>query len=173
MAVNLSPLQLEDPALLQHVERCLARYRLAPSDLELEITEGHRVSNSEVSGRNLAALNALGVPLAMDDFGMGYSSLLYMRRFRIDAIKLDGSLTREVTNNASCREIIASVGQLCRGQQVRMIAEYVETEEQRDLLRELGCNGFQGWLYSAALGADACRVYVEKNRAAAREQAAG
>jgi lactose/cellobiose-specific phosphotransferase system IIC component len=173
MAVNLSPLQLEDPALLQHVERCLARYRLAPSDLELEITEGHRVSNSEGSGRNLAALNALGVRLAMDDFGMGYSSLLYMRRFRIDAIKLDGSLTREVTHNKSCREIIASVGQLCRGQQVRMIAEYVETEEQRDLLRSLGCNGFQGWLYSPALEADACRDYVEKNLAATREQAAG
>ena len=84
----------------------------------------------------------------------------------IDAIKLDGSLTREVMHNTSCQEIIASVGQLCRNQDVRMVAEYVEALPQRDLLASLGCDGFQGWLYSPAVGPEACRAYIEARRAA-------
>ena len=170
MAVNVSPLQLEDPAFAARVERCLTRHRLAPGALEIEITEGHLVSSTETSAHNLSALGALGVKLAMDDFGMGYSSLLYMRRFRIDAIKLDGSLTREVLNNASCREIIASVGQLCRSQDVRLVAEYVETQAQRDLLASLGCDGFQGWLYSPAVSPEACRTYIEAQRTTTRPE---
>lgn len=169
MAVNVSPLQLEDPAFAARVERCLARHRLAPGALEIEITEGHLVSSTETSARNLSALGALGVRLAMDDFGMGYSSLLYMRRFHIDAVKLDGSLTREVLHNASCREIIASVGQLCRSQDVRLVAEYVETQDQRDLLASLGCDSFQGWLYSPAVSPEACRAYIEAQQAGARQ----
>ncbi len=169
MAVNVSPLQLEDPAFAARVERCLTRHRLPPGAVEIEITEGHLVSSTDTSARNLSALGALGVKLAMDDFGMGYSSLLYMRRFHIDAIKLDGSLTREVLHNTSCREIIASVGQLCRSQDVRMVAEYVETEAQRDLLASLGCDGFQGWLYSPAVAPDVCRAFIEARQTAARQ----
>lgn len=168
MAVNVSPLQLEDPGFAGRVAHCLTRHRLTPGELQIEITEGHLVSSSDTSARNLSALGELGVKLAMDDFGMGYSSLLYMRRFRIDAIKLDGSLTREALHNASCREIIASVGQLCRSQHVQMVAEYVETQDQRDLLASLGCDGFQGWLYSPALGPETCRAFVEARRAATR-----
>lgn len=166
MAVNVSPLQLEDPGFAARVGQCLVRHGIQPERVEIEITEGHLVSSSETSARNLTALNGLGVKLAMDDFGMGYSSLLYMRRFHIDAIKLDGSLTREVMHNTSCQEIIASVGQLCRNQDVRMVAEYVEALPQRDLLASLGCDGFQGWLYSPAVGPDACRAYIEARRAA-------
>lgn len=170
MAVNVSPLQLEDPAFAARVERCIADHRLPPGAVEIEITEGHLVSSTETSARNLSALGALGVKLAMDDFGMGYSSLLYMRRFHIDAIKLDGSLTREVLNNASCREIIASVGQLCRSQDVRLVAEYVETQAQRDLLASLGCDAFQGWLYSPAVSPEACRTYIEAQRTTTRPE---
>jgi cellobiose PTS system EIIC component len=172
MAVNVSPLQLSDPQLLVHVRENLGRYGLHPGDLELEITESRSVSNDEQSNRSLSALNELGVSLAMDDFGMGYSSLLYMRRFRIDTIKLDGSLTREVESNSSCCDIISQVAQLCQTMNVRVVAEYVETESQRVLLQKLGCTEFQGYLYSPPLKADACLQFIEQHaRSAGRSEA--
>ena len=162
VAVNLSPAQLGDPDLLAHVRRCLRHYALDASSLELEITESNSVSNDTQSNQTIEALGELGVKLAMDDFGMGYSSLLYIRRFRIDAIKLDGSLTREVLENASCREIISTVAQLCRSKGIRLVAEYVETQPQRDLLLSLGCDEFQGYLYSPALRADDCARFIRE-----------
>ncbi|GAB4056710.1 EAL domain-containing protein [Uliginosibacterium sediminicola] len=172
MAVNVSPLQLSDPQLLVNVRENLGRYGLHPGDLELEITESRSVSNDEQSNRSLSALNELGVSLAMDDFGMGYSSLLYMRRFRIDTIKLDGSLTREVESNSSCCDIISQVAQLCQTMNVRVVAEYVETESQRALLQKLGCTEFQGYLYSPPLRAADCLQFIEQRARSAGQHAA-
>lgn len=168
MAVNLSPLQLADPALLQHVQQSLQESALTADELELEITENRNVGNDPQSNACIAALNDMGVGLAMDDFGMGYSSLLYMRRFRISAIKLDGSLTREVEQNSSCRDIISQVSQLCQNMGVRVVAEYVETESQSALLQQLGCTELQGYLYSPPLEADACLAFIRERNAGAR-----
>ncbi|GAA5162722.1 EAL domain-containing protein [Viridibacterium curvum] len=167
MAVNLSPLQLADPALLQHVQQSLRDSGIQPAELELEITENRNVGNDPQSNASIAALNEMGVHLAMDDFGMGYSSLLYMRRFRISAIKLDGSLTREVEQNASCRDIISQVSQLCQNMGVRVVAEYVETESQSQLLQQLGCTELQGYLYSPPLEAAACQEFIRQRNASA------
>ena len=114
------------------------------------------------SEQTLKALQAMGIHLEMDDFGMGYSSMLYIRRFHFDAIKLDGSLTREVLQSNNCCDIIASVVQLARALKMRVVAEYVETREQQELLAKLGCDAFQGYLYSPALVGERCLDYLRE-----------
>ncbi len=160
MAINVSPLQLDDPQLPALLAGCLARHQLAPGEIELEITESQAIPLLEVVDRNLAEIVAMGVSLAMDDFGMGYSSLLHMRRFRVHAIKIDGSLSRDVLSNPTSRDIIQTIAALGRTRQVEVVAEFVETVEQRDALAALGCEIFQGYLYSPALPAGACAEYL-------------
>lgn len=164
MSVNLSPLQLQDPGLLTFIENCLQANKLSAAELALEVTESQHVPEDLLSNQTLKGLHALGVHLEMDDFGMGYSSMLYIRRFRFNAIKLDGSLTREVLHDKHCGEIISSVVQLGRALRMRIVAEYVETREQQVLLEALGCDAFQGYLYSPALIAADCLDYLHRYR---------
>ena len=163
MAINVSPLQLGDPQLPVLLARCLKQYRLAPGEIELEITESQAIPVHQVVEENLAQIVAMGVSLAMDDFGMGYSSLLHMRRFRVHAIKIDGSLTRDVLSNPASGDIIRTIAALGRTRQVEVVAEFVETIEQRDALAALGCDVFQGYLYSPPLPAVACVAYLLAN----------
>ncbi|MBP1203386.1 EAL domain-containing protein (putative c-di-GMP-specific phosphodiesterase class I)/cellobiose-specific phosphotransferase system component IIC [Duganella sp. 1411] len=160
MAINVSPLQLDDPLLPALLARCLERYGLTPGEIELEITESQAIPVRQVVDQNLALIVAMGVSLAMDDFGMGYSSLLHMRRFSIHSLKIDGSLTRDVLTNPISRDIIHTIATLGRTRQVEVVAEFVETAEQRDTLAALGCGVFQGYLYSAPLPAAACAEYL-------------
>ena len=87
----------------------------------------------------------------MDDFGMGYTSLLYLQRIKLSAIKLDGCITRGIEHNLVNQDIVRTVTRLGSSQGVNVIAEYVETPSQQALLQELGCDQFQGWLYSPGL----------------------
>lgn len=162
ISVNLSPLQLKDGGLLPLVVECLQCNHLQAGELALELTESQHVPDDLGSVQTLKALQALGVHLEMDDFGMGYSSMLYIRRFHFDAIKLDGSLTREVLQSNNCCDIIASVVQLARALKMRVVAEYVETREQQELLAKLGCDAFQGYLYSPALVGERCLDYLRE-----------
>ncbi|WP_310347037.1 EAL domain-containing protein, partial [Rhodoferax saidenbachensis] len=134
MAVNLSPLQLEDSALTRKLEDLLHRHGLNPSEIELEITESAVIPDSQAAELTLQKFAEIGVRLAMDDFGMGYSSLLYLRRFHVHSIKIDGSLTRDVLSNCTNADIIRTIVALGRSQKVEVIAEYVETLEQRMML---------------------------------------
>ena len=167
MSVNVSPAQLKDEQLVGIIEQTLADCGLQAAELGLELTESQHVSDDPVSGETLKRLQALGAHLEMDDFGMGYSSMLYVRRFRFSAIKLDGSLTRDVLQDNNCRDIIRSVVQLGRALGIQVVAEYVETREQQGALEELGCDAFQGYLYSPALAPDPCLVYLQKQHALA------
>lgn len=162
LSINMSPLQLEDPDWAPRVNRVIAEHRLDPSSLDIELTEGRRMSSTLQSQFTLAQLQAAGVRLSMDDFGMGYTSLLYMQRFDIHTIKLDGSLTRDVERNEVGRQIIEAVVHLGRSRGVAVVAEFVETASQRDRLAALGCDYFQGWLYAPAMAADAVPAYVER-----------
>ena len=162
MSVNVSPIQLKDRRLLGFVDEVLSKFRLQPSELGLELTESTHVSDDPVSAGTLNGLQSLGVHLEMDDFGMGYSSMLYVRRFKFSAIKLDGSLTREVLEDNNCRDIISSVVQLGWALGIQVVAEYVETREQQRALELLGCTAFQGYLYSPAVPAGACLQYLRK-----------
>lgn len=163
VSINLSPLQLRDGGLLAHLADCLAANALAPAEIALELTESQHVPDDGVSLATLKGIEAMGIDLEMDDFGMGYSSMLYIRRFKFAAIKLDGVLTRDVVRDKNCRDIIASVVQLGAASDIRVVAEYVESSEQQQLLAKLGCDAFQGYLYSAPLAARQCEDYLRKH----------
>jgi lactose/cellobiose-specific phosphotransferase system IIC component len=166
MSVNLSPLQLKDAGLATFIGECLQSNQLPAGEFGLELTESQHVPDDRESVQTLKALQAMGIHLEMDDFGMGYSSMLYIRRFHFDAIKLDGSLTREVLQSNNCCDIIASVVQLARALKMRVIAEYVETSEQQQLLARLGCDAFQGYWYSPPLAARQCLDYLRQQASA-------
>jgi len=166
VGVNMSPLQLEDPAWSSQVSEVLQTHGLTPQDLELEVTEGQALASTAQTDRSLAELAAQGLLLSMDDFGMGSTSLLYMHRFQLHTIKLDASLTREVCHNPVDRDIISCVCRLGHSQGVEVVAEFVETPEQWQTLLDLGCDRFQGWLFSRALPADEFLAYMVRQRSA-------
>ncbi|BAL97139.1 EAL domain-containing protein [Rubrivivax gelatinosus] len=170
MSVNVSPLQLSQPGLHRTVAEALKRHRLRPGELELEITESRGIPVGDVADENLARLDALGVGLAMDDFGMGHASLLHLKRFRVAAIKVDGSLSRDVMAHPVSADIIRAIATLGHTGGARVIAEFVETREQRDRLAALGCDVFQGYLYSPALPADACLAHLQRSWACDRAE---
>lgn len=151
VAVNVSPVQLETTSLPTTVAQALRQHQVAPGQLKLEVTEGRALNITEASDRTLRALQDLGVALSMDDFGMGYTSLLYLQRIKLSAIKLDGCITRGIEHNLVNQDIVRTVARLGSSQGVNVIAEYVETPSQQALLQELGCDQFQGWLYSPGL----------------------
>lgn len=163
MAVNVSPLQLADPDLAQRVAVNLRRHGLSPSEIELEITESSMIPDTQAVEKTLNQLEETGVHLAMDDFGMGHSSLLLLRRFRVAALKIDGSITRDVLSNNINANIISTIGSLGRAQKVDVVAEYVETQEQRETLAALGCTLFQGYFHSPALSESECEAYMERH----------
>jgi EAL domain-containing protein (putative c-di-GMP-specific phosphodiesterase class I) len=133
---------------------------LDPRLLDLEITEGSAMKNPENTIRTLEALKRLGVSVAIDDFGIGYSSLNYLKRFPIDIIKLDQSFVQDLAFDPGDRAIASAVIALANSFGLIVIAEGVETAEQLAILREQGCNHMQGYFFSLPLPADEFRIHV-------------
>jgi predicted signal transduction protein with EAL and GGDEF domain len=146
VCVNLSPVQFTRGGLANLVGKVLRAYRLKPRRLELEITEGVLIKDSEQTLQTLLQLKALGVRIAMDDFGTGYSSLGYLQRFPFDKIKIDQSFIRALGSDADSLAIVRAVIGLGRSLRMPVVAEGVETEEQLALLRREQCDGIQGYL---------------------------
>jgi EAL domain-containing protein (putative c-di-GMP-specific phosphodiesterase class I) len=148
VAVNLSPVQFKNPSLVSSVKSALAASGLAPSRLELEITESVLLQNSEATLATLHELRAYGVRISLDDFGTGYSSLSYLRSFPFDKIKIDRSFVQELASRNDSMAIVRAVTGLGRSLGIVTTAEGVETVEQLDLLRQEGCTQVQGYLFS-------------------------
>lgn len=153
IAVNVSPVQFRSHALALNVAAALAASNIAPSRLELEITEAVLMRDDEAALAMLHQLRALGVRIALDDFGIGYSSLSYLHRFPFDKIKIDRSFVSNIRDEGACSAIIQSVVNIAKASRMTTTAEGVEHEWQRELLRELGCNEMQGYLFSPAVSA--------------------
>lgn len=151
MSVNLSSKQLRSKTLIGKIKKIIKENDLNPKYMEFELTENVAIDQSSEIKIFLKDLKNLGVRIAMDDFGMGHSSLLYIKDFFIDTVKIDGVLVKDIVNDINSQEIILSISKLCNILDLNMIAEVVETKEQRDKLIELGCNIFQGYFYSKAL----------------------
>jgi diguanylate cyclase (GGDEF)-like protein len=151
VAVNLSARQFLDESLVKLVERVLAETRLAPSALELEITESVIMQSPDQTRHMLGALRELGVTLAMDDFGTGYSSLAYLRRFPVDSIKIDRSFINGVPGEPDGESITQAVIAMAHSLHLRAIAEGVETAQQLEFLRRHGCDEIQGYFFSKPL----------------------
>jgi diguanylate cyclase (GGDEF)-like protein len=150
MAVNLSPVQVRDPALVELVSDTLARNGVAPSRLMLEVTEGVLIDNPGEAKARLDALKALGIRLALDDFGTGYSSLTYLQHFNFDKLKIDRGFVTPLGRGAGSNALVQAIVALGRALDLTLLAEGVETEEQRVLLRLAGCEEMQGYLFAHA-----------------------
>lgn len=156
IAVNVSPTQFRNRTLALKVAAALARAGLSPERLELEITEAVLIQDHQSAIEALDQLRAIGVSVALDDFGTGYSSLSYLHRFPFDKIKIDRSFISNLSDDKSLPILQAALG-IATSQKMITTAEGVETEAQRHLLRELGCNQMQGYLFSAAKPASEIR----------------
>ena len=148
VAVNLSPVQFRTPNLYEVVTDALSHSGLAADRLELEITESALLSNQDSTV--LRHLRALGVRIAMDDFGTGHSSLSYLRSFPFDKIKIDRSFVHDLSSKKDCRAIISAVSQLAISLGIETTAEGVETQEELDYLKRSGCTEGQGHFFSKA-----------------------
>jgi EAL domain-containing protein (putative c-di-GMP-specific phosphodiesterase class I) len=171
LSINVSPLQLESPTFVDFVSRTLKRNGLVANDIELEITEGQVIASCEQADATLRALVDLGIALSMDDFGMGCTSLLYLQRFDVACIKLDGALTRNVLSSAVSADIVKTICQLGHDRGARVVAEYVETQEQKDRLVAMGCHEFQGYLFSKPMSEAEFIVLLRANKLRHLEQA--
>jgi diguanylate cyclase (GGDEF)-like protein len=148
ISVNVSPRQFEEQQLVQRVARALADSGLAPEWLELEVTEGVIMRDLPGAVAKMAALRAMGVSLSIDDFGTGYSSLSALKSFPISTLKIDKSFVRDLGRSEGDEAIASSIIGLAHRLKLRVIAEGVETEQQRSFLRENGCDEMQGYLFS-------------------------
>lgn len=172
IAVNLSPLQVRDRAIVDMVRSALAESGVPPSRLMLEITEGVLIDNPDEMVKRIEDLHGLGVRIALDDFGSGYSNLGYLQRFPLDKLKIDRSFVIALGNSANGGVIIQAIVALGRALGLSITVEGVETEQQRVLLRLAGCDEMQGYLFARpapAKGID--KLLAQAKQAAVRAPA--
>jgi len=160
ISVNLSCRQFFQPDLVYQVERALLETGLAPGCLKMEITESAIMEQVESASSALTRLKSLGIKLAMDDFGKGYSSLSYLHQFPFDTLKIDRSFISRIGPAGENTEIVRTIISLARGLGLDVVAEGVETADQLNHLRDLGCHYGQGYLFSRPLTADAAAALL-------------
>ena len=143
-----------------YVEKKLKEYDVPAKHLWMEITEQDMLTNSDMVIRKINQLKEAGHKLLIDDFGMGHTSLIYLQSEYFDVVKLDGSLVRDIINKTTNQKIVASVIELAKKLNVKVIAEYVETQEECDLLNEMGCDWYQGYLFGKPMPLE---EFIQKN----------
>ena len=168
VAVNISAIQFRSPGLMQVIVSALAASGLAPTRLEIEITESVLLHNKEATLAVLHQLRALGIRIAMDDFGTGYSSLTYLQSFPFDKIKIDRSFVKNITENSSSLNIVRAVAALANGMGMTATAEGVETAEQLHSIASEGCTEMQGFLFCQAASRRRDRAAIPVGTRAAR-----
>ncbi len=154
VAVNVSALQFRDQRLPEMLRASLRQHGIEPGELELELTESTLMSDTEAAQATVASLRELGVALAIDDFGTGYSSLSYIKRLRPDKLKIDRSFVRDLPADADDRALTEAIVSIAQALSISIVAEGVETAEQRDYLLGLGCSLQQGYLLGRPQGAE-------------------
>ncbi|MFZ6843642.1 sensor domain-containing protein [Undibacterium sp. RuTC16W] len=162
ISVNVSALQFQQSDFVDNVAKALADAGLTPDCLELELTESILIRDVEEAIIKLESLSVLGIKLAIDDFGTGYSSLSYLKRFPISKLKIDRSFVMHLPDDESDVAIVTAIISLAHALKLRVIAEGVETEEQRTQLKTLGCDELQGYLYSPALSVHDFEAWYRK-----------
>jgi EAL domain-containing protein (putative c-di-GMP-specific phosphodiesterase class I) len=165
VAVNLSAQQFKQKSLVDVVHDALRTARLEPHYLELELTESAVMDDPERSIEILRRLSALGVRISVDDFGTGYSSLSYLRRLPLDKLKIDSAFIREVAPSHDDAAIVRAIVSLAHNLHLKVIAEGVETPDQLGFLRDLGCEQYQGYHYSAPVPNNAFVAMVREHQA--------
>lgn len=155
LAVNISAKQLRQTDFVDQVRAAVERHGVAPTGLKLELTESMLFDQVDETIRKMSALKGLGMQFALDDFGTGYSSIQYLKNMPLDELKIDQSFVRDICFNDSDKAIVETVIAMARALNLSVIAEGVETEEQRLMLSSLGCTRFQGFLFGRPSHAEA------------------
>ena len=164
VAVNISARQFQQPDLVGQVKRALRETGLDPSYLDLEITESNAMQNAETTVQTLRELKELGIRISIDDFGIGYSSLSYLKRLPIDTLKIDQSFVRDITVDPDDAAIATAVIAMAHTLKLKVVAEGVETEGQGVFLAARHCDRMQGYLFSAPLPPDECEEFLASDR---------
>lgn len=151
ISLNLTAASLKDENFIPFLESLVKKHRAPRENLLLEVTESTALSNAPGILEKIAELRKLGYGMVIDDFGMGHTSLLYLQNNQFDMVKLDGSIVRDILKNDRSCDIISSILYLGKSLKFSILAEFVETEQQRQKLLSLGCHKFQGYLYSPAV----------------------
>jgi len=153
VGVNLSARQFQQPDLVEMVAQVLRETGLEPQYLELEITETTAMRDAEFTCATIEQLQRMGISISMDDFGIGYASLSYLKKFPFHTLKIDRAFVRDMTENRTDAAIVKAIIALGAALDLSVVAEGIETEAQRDLLRSLECREMQGYLFSPPLSA--------------------
>jgi diguanylate cyclase (GGDEF)-like protein len=166
VAVNLSPIQFVEPSLPATIVSAIANAQIQPRQLELEITEGVFLVESDATDDMFAKLKSIGVRLALDDFGTGYSSLGYLKKAPFDKIKIDQSFVRGAAKDGSRNAaIIRAIVTLAESLGMDTTAEGAETHDELTMIRELGCSHIQGYIFGRPMNPDDAGVLAEQNKA--------
>lgn len=173
VAVNVAPAQLEAPTFAATVEAALMKTKLDPARLELEITERTLMTDAEAAAGVLVRLGQLGVKVTVDDFGTGYSALVYLRRFPVDALKIDRAFVADLPRNPNDAAIVRAIIGLARSLNLRVVAEGVDDERQRAVLEAEGCAEIQGFLVGAPMPAAAFAASLRGDPVPATSSASG
>lgn len=161
ISVNVVPSQLEDDLFCERLKQILEKYDLKNITLGIELTEQIALLSTKTIHTRLSEIRKLGANLIMDDFGMGHSSMMYLHNNQFDYVKLDGNLVKRLLDNRRSLDIIRSINQLAKSLHFKLVAEYVETLEQRDLLYHTGCSIYQGYLYCKAVPLAECIRFIK------------
>jgi EAL domain-containing protein (putative c-di-GMP-specific phosphodiesterase class I) len=148
MAVNVSAMEFGDEKFLDGLFQVLSETGLDPRSLQLELTESVLMKRAEATASVLQFLRAWGVQVAIDDFGTGYSSLSYLRKFAVDALKIDQSFVRQISTGGRDAAIVTAVINMARSLELLVVAEGVETQEELDFLCAHDCDEAQGYFFS-------------------------
>jgi diguanylate cyclase len=166
VAINLSVFQMRQDDLVDRIQAALKHYGINPSRLTCEITESVAMEDTQVTQRTFERLGEAGIHLSIDDFGTGYSSLAYLRKLPASELKIDRSFVKDLDTSPDARAIVDAVLKLAHAIGLNVVAEGVETERQRDLLLELGCDELQGFLFARPMSARALLIWaIEENPA--------
>ncbi|GHU34753.1 PTS lactose transporter subunit IIC [Betaproteobacteria bacterium] len=166
-SVNFSALQLDDEGLPDRVVQYLDRYHLARRTIGIEVTESVALDPDARHNQILIRLHEMGFAISIDDFGMGHSSLVYLKYFPVDVLKIDKVLSKDVATSKTSAEVITTIVELCRALKIKIVVEFVENQAQIDRLNELGCHIIQGYFYSPPLSGDNMLAYARRMNAAA------
>lgn len=160
ISINVSPKRLLIPGFEHQIEQTLIRYALDPALLELEITEAALIMDDPMTSRTLESVSALGVRIALDDFGKGYSSMVYLQRYPIDVIKIDRQFATHIYDDAKAQAIVKSILYMANEFNLHVVAEGIETIQQLDTFRMLECPRIQGYLFSRPVPSDVMEGFL-------------
>ncbi len=163
VAINLAAQQLRDPGLVAEIDKALKTHQINPDLLTCEITESSAMEDVATTVRVLRELDTMGVHISIDDFGTGHSSLSYLRKLPAEELKIDRSFVMDLETSEDARKVALAVVNLAKALDLKVVAEGVETEGQNRLLREMGCDQLQGYLFAKPMSAKAIALWATED----------